>query len=244
MARCATAVALVVVLAMMCAPAACDDPPSAQRVEPKGLLGDVIGGVVGVVGEALGIHGAGHGASPTTPTTKATTAATATATAIATDGSTATATAVAAAAGGDRPGPTPKPTPKPTPDKFLCLELIREHLDRFFHPHTCMYGLNCGHGCDGTRYLEHDDLDHACYRHSQCVLEAGEDYGARCECHSMLHAAAVGIVEVEASAVFTRCPWCEFWCAADSDEPSDKHVAAIAVTASMSVQLSFEQCGV
>ena len=239
---------LVCGLALVCAVARAGPVDDAGQVETKGLLGDVLGGVASAVGEALGIRVP----SPKPPTSTSTTAATATATAVATDGSTATATAIAASGGAwteTSPPKSPKPVPSPKPDhkdiKFECLDLIRGHLDRFYHPHVCMYGRNCGHGCDGTTYLDDDDLDQACYHHTVCVHEAGKDYKARCECHSTLHAAAVGVVEVEVSvSSLGRCPWCEFWCFADAHEPTARHLAAIAVTASMSVQLSFEQCGV
>ncbi len=207
-----------------------------QQQETKSLLGDV----VNAVGEVFGFS---HPRPPPeSTTTAAATTATAVATAIASDGGTATATAVASIPGGTS-------SSAQASVKFKCLDVIRGHLDRFHHPHTCLYGLNCGHGCAFRpgHYLDDDDLDTACYHHALCVDEAGEDSRGRCECHASLHAAAVGVVELEVSVASATdahadgCPWCEFWCDR-ATEPSAKHLAAVSITASMSIQLSFEQC--
>lgn len=118
-------------------------------------------------------------------------------------------------------------------DVWGCIESIREHTDKFFDKHSCMYGLNCGHGCDsGGRAWDGDELDQACWHHKECVRVAGDDHTARCVCHDRLFTLAVSVGEDEG------CSWWEFWC-----KPSDKVTAAPAVAASLSLQISFENCG-
>lgn len=118
-------------------------------------------------------------------------------------------------------------------DVWGCIESIRKHTDTFFDKHSCMYGLNCGHGCDsGGRVWDGDELDQACWHHKECVRVAGDDHRARCLCHDRLFTLAVSVGEDEG------CSWWEFWC-----KPSDKVTASPAVAASLSLQISFENCG-
>lgn len=111
------------------------------------------------------------------------------------------------------------------------VESATEHVaDKYFDLDWCVYGLNCGEGCESDDVLEDDDLDAACYYHDICLKEAS-DAGAKCECHDTLRAAAVEIGGI------TKCSWWEIWCV-----ESDMVRTAPSIVLAMDIQKGLDKC--
>lgn len=100
----------------------------------------------------------------------------------------------------------------------------------FFDWDRCMHGRNCGAGCAHDDPL--DALDAACHDHGACK-ELAYTTADACGCHATLYASASRLV------VTKECAWWDIFC---DDTPDELSVAATLVTASMTVQMSFDNC--